>query len=167
MSRSTKRLLRTFCLLGVSVATIGPAVSQSGQSITLRVPVELKEMVALGAVVRCSIFRDGLQYSIGGAVHSFPIPYGEFNEVVEITVDPNPGTSFAEASYYRCFLHVATEPTPAWSDSEEPFVGPPVNDSSMYLIARPDEFFQSEVTGPISGVSLPPGPGQLQVAPNN
>jgi hypothetical protein len=167
MSRSTKRLLRTLCLLGASVATIGPAVSQSGQTITLRVPVELKEMTALGAIVWCGIYRDGSPYTIGETTHSFPIPFGEFNEELELAVDPHPGLSFAQAVTYRCRLRVANEPSPALSDAEEPYVGTPAGSWDVYRIAKPDEFFQSEITGPISGVALPPGPGQLQVAPNN
>lgn len=167
MPRSTKRLLRTLAALGIAAAMTGPAASQSGQTITLRVPVELKEMVALGAVVWCGIYRDASPYTIGEKTHSFPIPSGEFNEVLEVAVDPHPGLSFEQAVTYRCRLRVANEPSPALSDSEEPYVGTPGGSWEVYRIAKPDEFFQSEVTGPISGVALPPGPGQLQVAPNN
>ena len=163
MTRSSLSILAAATTL--TVAMIGPAASQSGQSITLHVPVELKEMTALGAVVRCSIHVS--QYPIGATEHSFPIPNGDFNEVLEIVVDPSPGLSFVDASYYLCRLRVAAEPSPAWSESEEPYVGTPGGSWEVHRIARPDEFFEIEITGPISAVALPPGPGQLQIAPNN
>ena len=108
-----------------------------------------------------------LPYTIGESTSSFPIPYGAFNEVLEIVVDPSPSMSFAQAVTYRCRLRVANEATPELSDAEEPYVGTPAGSWEVYRIAKPDEFFQSEITGPISGVAIPPGPGQLQVAPNN
>ena len=164
MTRSSLSILAAAATL--TVATIGPAASQSGQSITLRVPVELKEMVALGARVSCGIYTQGHDYSIGTEIAEFAIPGGEFNEVLEIVVDPSPGLSFAGATSYRCILRVSTEAPP--TDPQNPYIGTPAAGySSAYLLARPDEFFQQVITGPISIVAIPAAPGGLQLAPNN
>ena len=147
--------------LGVAVS-IGAAVAGSNESITLRVPVKLKKMIAASTLVQCTIYDDSSNTL--GSLYSQPVDIvnGELDQVFELDLVPHPEKTFAAARSYVCTLQLLGGVGP-----QPPHQGTPP-DPKPYLLARPDEFFQNKVSGPLDGgtfVDGIAGPKDLAVPP--
>lgn len=160
--RETTRFFKWLVAAALGVAMpLGPAVADNPQSITLRVPVKLKKMLpeAETVTVKCVLENDG-QFS-----EPRKIVNGEFDQVIEMVFTAKAGETFAEAKSYFCLLLI----NHGSSFTNAPQVGTPPHPSRpLHLLARPDEFFQDKVTGPLDGGTFVDGivgPKDLAVPP--
>lgn len=140
----------------------GPAAADA--PIKLRVPVKLTKMLAQQVTVGCSI-RGPNQEQLGGTESSGwrDIVNGEFDQIIEMTVPPLQGKTFAEAKSYRCSFGLRMSPT----SQGAPKLGTPPSAYLPYL-AKPNAFFRAEVTGPLDGgtfVDGIAGPKDLTIGP--
>jgi hypothetical protein len=127
----------------------GPAVGQNADAIKLRVPVQLKSMLAATVSVTCRIFRgtDELGAQWGGA---HKIVNGEFNEVVEVEVKALGGQSFLGADGYRCDLKLTSV---EGGQGFTPYQGTPSgNEPQLKWLARPDAFFRVKTEHTLDGL---------------
>ena len=162
----TRRFLGLLLACAACLAvSVGAAVADNPETIRLRVPVKLKKMLAEQVSVVCSI-RSGNMQQLGGSTPSGwrNIVNGEFDQVVEVAVTPLEGKTFAEAKNYRCTLSLK---------ASENSMGAPAQGTPPYYylpyLAKPDEFFRAEITGPLDGggkvVDGIVGPKDLTVQP--
>lgn len=139
----------------------GPSAAQNQEAIKLRVPVQLKNMLATEVSVDCFIDHGNL---VVGQKKSEPHPIvnGVFDQVIELVVTPSPGKTFAGADAYSCHL---------WVNKQAPRKGTPAsnNDPARYTLAKPDEFFRIVSHGPLDGggkvVDGIVGPKDLTIGP--
>lgn len=140
--------------LGLALLT-GPSAAQNNDSIKLRVPVQLKSMLAATASVTCGILRgkEELGAKWSGA---YNIVNGEFNQVIEVEVPALGGQSFLGADGYSCDLKVTHS---AGGQGFTPERGTPSNkgDFSIYRLAKPDAFFRVHAQGPLKGGKIVDG----------
>lgn len=138
----TRRFLKLLFACAASLAVpLVPAVADN--AIKLRVPVQLKKMVATTAQLHCWVY-DGGGTSLGGADSDLlTFPNGNFDQAVEVTVTPNQNTTFSGAKSYGCALTVYC------GGRTNPKVGTPPADQPCRL-AKPDEFFRIEVSGSLT-----------------
>jgi phosphoribosylformylglycinamidine (FGAM) synthase PurS component len=138
--------------------TTGAAVSQ-GQTITLRVPVEVEKMYknVQGMEVRCSILdATGRAIKTSGHLEDVKgLVNGALSDVYEIVIELSDEEALA-AKRYKCDLLVG------WGYGLEPAMssstgGPDPDEQFPQRLARPDEFFRKSVSGDLVPVdSLPP-----------
>lgn len=117
----------------------GPSAAQNYDSIKLRVPVQLKSMLAATVSVTCKILRgnEELGAKWSGA-HN--IVNGEFNQVIEVEVPALGGQSFLGADGYSCDLKVTSV---EGGQGFTPYQGTPANNKpQLKWLARPDAFFR-------------------------
>jgi hypothetical protein len=133
----------------------GPSAAQDYDAIKLRVPVQLKSMLAATVSVTCSILRGtesvGTKWS---GAHD--IANGEFDQVIEIDVKALGGQSFVGADGYSCDLKVTKSPG---GQGFTPHQGTPSGkaDFSIYTLAKPDAFFRVHAQGPLHGGKIVDG----------
>lgn len=147
--------------LGLAL-TAGAAVADHPQSIKLRVPVQLKKMLpeAKTVTVKCSLV------GANTVIFSEPrnIVNGECDQVIETVFTAKAGETLPEAQSYLCQLLINRG---SWETT--PRVGTPPDPSRpLHLLARPDEFFQAEVRGPLGGGKVVDGivgPKDLTIGP--
>jgi hypothetical protein len=133
----------------------GPLAAQSHDTIKLRVPVQLKSMLAATMSVTCSILRGSETLGTRwGGVHD--IVNGEFDQVVEVEVQALGGQSFLGADGYSCDLKVTSI---AGGLGVTPEQGTPTGkaDYSIYKLAKPDAFFRVHAQGPLHGGKVSDG----------
>jgi hypothetical protein len=125
----------------------GPLDAQDYGTITLRVPVQLKKMLAEQVQVSCRVYKTG-DPGLRGEGTSGPlnIVNGEFNEVIEVRVTPTSAEGFRDADHYYCNLYLP---------NVEPHQGTPPS-GDIKLLAKPDEFFRAKTNGKV-GVGGPKG----------
>ena len=153
MRASTRSSLRWLvaCTLGIGVP-VGAAVAN--ETITLRVPVQLKKMVADKVRVECIIFRDGNMSLSGHQAHNlsawYDIVNGEFDQITEMAMI---GGSFVGTDQYRCQLRL---PTGDPGGHALAIQGNPSgnNDPKLPLLGKPDQFFRAETIGRLDGVGV-------------
>jgi hypothetical protein len=149
MPKTTRRVLQ--CVAGaVGLALLaGPLAAQSQDTIKLRVPVQLKSMLAATMSVTCSILHGtetlGTKWS-----GIYDIVNGEFDQVVEVDVPALGGQSFLGADGYSCDLKVTSIPGGLGVTPEQ---GTPTGkaDYNIYKLAKPDAFFRVHAQGPLHG----------------
>lgn len=86
-----------------------------------------------------------------GAVLSEPhnIVNGEFDQIIEVVVTPYDGKNFVEAQTFVCRLEIGKS-NGAWGAPRKEI--PASNDLyDLYRLAKPNEFFQAIVNGPLAG----------------
>jgi hypothetical protein len=130
------------CALGIAVPA-GALAADSPTSITLRVPVQLKKMLAEQVGVFCLVRVKG-EPAPRGSAKSAPrkIVNGEFNEVIEVRVTPASGKDFNGVDQYACYFHL--------DDGKSPYQGtPPVG--NIKVLAKPDEFYRRETVHDLEG----------------
>jgi hypothetical protein len=169
MCGTTRRLLKWLVagVLGVAVP-LGPAVADNIEAVKLRVPVKLKKMLP-------EADRVSLYCRIRGEDAGLPLGYkssepqnivnGHFDKVVEVVVRPTAPMTFTAAKSYSCVLLVHSTTGPV----SKPEKGTPP-DESLWSLAKPDEFFRNEVTGPLDGgkfVGGIVGPEDVTVEPKD
>jgi hypothetical protein len=137
----------------------GPVQAVSTPAITFNVPVQLKEMIALGAIVKCRIYGEDASQALGEGSQAFEIPNGEVDQIVQVVVSAGSYGNFVGAKSYTCFLLVSPSPSAGYSQS--PYQSTPAPNQDHWRMARPDRPFQASVTGPLSGAVMS-GPGTLQ-----
>lgn len=165
----------------VAVSLINPAASAS-ESITLRVPVQMKEMVATGVKVDCEIFGDDGVTNVAKEFNTtdnlFQIVNGGFDQVVEVVLTPQKPGGFVGAKSYRCTIKVLPDYANTYIGTHAtPEVGTPASGSPIWKLARSDRFFRAQVSGQLSGLAVggaknlqqipqaPIGPKTIQVVP--
>jgi len=151
-----------------SAALIDPAAAQS-ETITLRVPVQMKEMVATGVKVDCEIYGDDGVTNIAKKFNTeenlFEIVNGEFDQTVEMVLTPQKPGAFVGAKSYRCTIKVLANYANTYIGTHTtPEVGAPSSGEPIYKLARPDRFFRAAVTGQLAGTPFA-GPKGLQQTP--
>jgi hypothetical protein len=148
-----------------SAAMIAPAAS-APETITLKVPVQMKEMLATAVKVECRIFgADGATLSKEFKTNEsvFQMPNGEFDQVVEVVLTPQGSGGFALAKSYSCKILVIPENT--YIGFQTPVVGTPASGTPIWKLARPDKFFRAQVTGQLEGTIGVGGPKGFQHVP--
>jgi hypothetical protein len=137
------------------VLLAGPSAAQSHDTIKLRVPVQLKSMLAATMSVTCSILRGSevLGTRWGGV---YDIVNGEFGQVIEVEVQALGGQSFLGADGYSCDLKVTSI---AGGLGVTPEQGTPTGkaDYNIYKLAKPDAFFRVHAQGPLHGSKVSDG----------
>ena len=86
-------------------------------------------------------------------------------QVVEVVVRPTGSNTFTAAKSYSCNLLVHSTTGPVSTPEKG---NPP--DESLWSLAKPDEFFRNEVTGPLDGgkfVGGIVGPEDVTVEPKD
>jgi hypothetical protein len=147
-------LKRTIVALAGALGLVllaGPAAAQNYDSITLRVPVQLKSMLAATVSVTCRIFRgtDELGAQWGGA---HKIVNGEFDQIVEVEVKALGGQSFLGADRYSCDLKLTSG---EGSQGFTPYQGTPANNKpQLKWLARPDAFFRVKTEHTLDGLKF-------------
>ena len=139
--------------LGLALLT-GPSAAQNNDSIKLRVPVQLKSMLAATVSVTCGILRgkEELGAKWSGA---YNIVNGEFNQVIEVEVPALGGQSFLGADGYSCDLKVTSV---EGGQGFTPFQGTPANNKpQLKWLAKPDAFFRVHAQGPLQGGKIVDG----------
>ena len=129
----------------------GPAAAQSYDSITLRVPVKLKSMLAATVSVTCRILRgtEELGAHWGGA---HKIVNGDFDQTVEVEVKALGGQSFQGADGYSCDLKVTSV---EGGQGFTPYQGTPAdNKPQLKWLARPDAFFRVKTEHTLDGLKV-------------
>ncbi len=160
-------------LVGIGIASalmIEPALSQD-QTVTIRVPVQLKKMYPdlENISVGCELLNASQQPIQLDALptpwaYAFaPVADGAFDGIVEVSIDLT-NEQFAAAKTYTCRLHVFFGQYPTDLVKSASAAGPDPMPAAKYQ-ARPDEFFLTEITGQLSGIPVPAG--GLQLAPPN
>jgi hypothetical protein len=147
-------------LLALSMMT-SMAMSQ-GQTIILRVPVEVSKMyqTVTGMEVRCSILdASGQVISTSGPLQDVKgLVNGALSHVFEIVIELSEREALV-AKKYECDLLVGwgygLEPTLSSNTS-----GPDLNEQFPQRQARPDEFFRKQVSGDLVAVD------DLRLKPN-
>jgi len=153
MHRPTRSSLKWLLAIGLAVAVpVTQAVAENYKSIKLRVPVKLKNMVADAESVRVFCSVSGL-----GNARSEPrnIVNGEFDQVIEVVVTPHDGKNFLEAKTYNCHLEIGKSGG-AWGS---PSKDTPTSEDAynLYRLAKPNEFFQNVINGPLDGAKFVDG----------
>jgi hypothetical protein len=146
------------------VVLANPAVSQS-ETITLRVPVQLKNILpeAKAAQVWCRV-RDAEGKDLAGPLNKgTPLTGDSLNEVFEVKLELS-AEKFALAKTYHCYL--ALGPAYGHGVVKSKGMAPDPTPEIQYQ-GRPDEFFRSEVSGPIGSAVAQPAVKGLQLAPKN
>ena len=131
--------------LAAALGLAPPAGPLAAEPVTLRVPVQLKKMVAEKAKVSCSLGHDG-KY-VGGN-KTFDIVNGEFDQVIEIVITPVVGMTFVGTDQYSCTLLVGAGAVPQQATPSGN------NDPKLYYLAKPDQFFRAQTTGRLDGVGV-------------
>jgi len=141
--------------LGLGLAVAGYAASmvfndpataqQQQQDVMLRVPLQLKKMIATGARLTCGLHANdaGAGTPVVQVSKDVDIAGGEFDQIVEISVPVSPG--IVPVKSYRCEFKVRGDP----GHFVTPIKGQPLS-TQLYRLARPDAFFRQEVSGPVS-----------------
>jgi hypothetical protein len=169
MCGTTRRLLKWLVagLLGVAVP-LGPAAADTIEAVKLRVPVKLKKMLpeADRVSMSCRIVGEDADGPPLGYEVSEPknIVNGHFDQVFEVVLRPIGTNTFTAAKSYKCVLLVHSG-----SIVSKPEKGTPPNES-LWSLAKPDEFFRNEVTGPLDGgkfVGGIVGPEDVTVEPKD
>lgn len=151
MHKPNRYSLKWLVAIALAVAVpIGPAAADNYKSITLRVPVKVKNMVPEAERLRVQCSVSGVGGGLG-AVHSAPhnIVNGEFDQIIEVVVTPYDGKNFLEAKTFVCRLEIGKSDG-AWNAPRKET--PTSNDLyDLYRLAKPNEFFQAIVNGPLAG----------------
>jgi hypothetical protein len=152
------------CFLAAGVLIHSPAISET---VTVRVPVKLKNILpeAKAAQVWCRL-RDAEGKDVAGPSNKGkPLTGDSLDEVFEVTLDL-PADKFALAKSYHCYL--ALGPAYGHSIVRSKGMAPDPTPEVQYQ-GRPDEFFRSEVSGPIGNPVAQPAVKTkgLQVGPKN
>lgn len=169
MSKSRSRPVPLAAIGLVASVSLAVPPASASESITLRVPVQMKEMVATGVKVDCEIFGDNsvanLAKKFNTADHLFQIVDGEFDQVVEVVLTPEKPGGFVGAKSYRCAIKVLPDYTNTYHATHAtPEVGSPGSGAPIFKLARPDRFFRAAVTGQLAGTPLA-GAKDLQQTP--
>jgi hypothetical protein len=133
----------------------GPAAAN--ETITLRVPVQLKKMLADKVRVECIIFRGGNQSLTGHQAHNvsawYDIANGEFDQIIEMAMTAGSGNTLVGTDQYRCQLQL---PTGNPGGHTLAIQGTPSgnNDPKLPLLAKPDQFFRAQAIGRLDGVGV-------------
>lgn len=144
--------------IGLSAASaIHGRPAFAAESITLKVPVQMKEMVATGVKVDCEIFGEDGVTNVAKKFNTtdnlFRIVNGEFDQVVELILTPQKPGGFIGAKSYQCTIKVLPDYANTYIGTHAtPVIGTPAPGAPIYRLARPDRFFRAEVSGQLSGI---------------
>ncbi len=134
-------------VLGLAVLS-GPLAADHHEVMKLRVPVQLKKMLAEKVKVMCQITSGAGPGNVLASKHSeyLDIINGDFDQVVEMVMSPSlPEWTFANAKSYECqFQLKAKDAVGAPSQGK-----PPSKD--LYRLARPDAFFRQNFWEQVGG----------------
>jgi len=141
------------CAAGLAVS-VGAAANDNYDAIKLRVPVKLKNMLpqARYASVKCEI-RDGNAHQLGEEWALRAIQTVNFDDVLEIVVNPKAGKTFFEAKSYSCFFYLSQQKN---TGMLPPLQGTPPK-TDLFRYGKPDEYFMQAFTGPLDGGKFNPG----------
>src|SRR5262245_37733114 len=133
----------------------GPTTGQAAESVTLRVPVKLKKMVAEQARVTCQIWPQG-EVGQGYAKASsasewFSILNGEFDRVIEMIMT-SAETHLAGTDQYVCKLELPGGQVTGTIPTQGTPSGP--DDHKLPFLAKPDQFFRGIAKGRLDGVGV-------------
>lgn len=139
-------------ILGLAVLS-APSAADHHEVIKLRVPVQLKKMLADKVKVMCQITSGQGPGNVLASKHSeyLDIINGDFDQVVEMVMSPSlPESTFANATSYDCQFYLKAKDA----------VGPPSPgkppSKDLYRLARPDAFFRQSFVEKVGG-KLGPG----------
>ncbi len=151
--------VRAYAQQGALAAPAPAQGASSPEAITLKVPVQLKDMVGPTAVVDCKVYGNDLNTELGSGRWTNVDLDGQFDGIVEIIVNPTVGSYFnGIVKSYQCSLEVSGQPNDYHGALAPPTQG--TGGRPLAYLARPDRFFRVEVSGTLSGAVS--GPGALQ-----
>lgn len=141
----------TFVAWAVALALallVGPLAAQNSDAperskeLKLRVPVQIKKGMMKTVRVDCAILRGGALVAGHKKSEWQDVKNGEFNQVIELAMTPSPGKTIVGTDNYSCHLEISG-PGPMSNGSQGTPSGP--EDSQLWRLARPDQFFRNYV----------------------
>ena len=147
-------------LLSDSAAAQNEPPERSRELVRLRVPVKMHNMLADNVRVRCWIrTADGrtvLSAHNGTYTPWYDIVGGELDRVIQVDMRPRTDTSFANAKTYDCLLEIPG----GTLGFQNPRTGTPSgypNNKSDWAVAKADQFFRGNTSGPLKPRRWPGG----------
>ena len=154
------RRLRYLILLAGAVGSLPEGALAAEESITLRVPVQLKSMMQNRFKLTCRIMAANAV--VGVANTDREIVNGTFDGTIELVITPSHTNRvhWPNADRYRCFIYVGLGSIPRRGTSLPGF--------PKEQLGRPDEFFRVDMTYPLGSGKAVDGlasPGDLAIPP--